>query len=98
MSYKMEANHPEYPKGTEFDCDGILVKNGSSVTVTADMERAFIAKNHRTIKELYGNSEIIKLSGTSELSSKEKGELEDVHSLEAVAEASTPEIDEEVTT
>ena len=75
MAYKMEANHPEYPKGTEFDCDGILVANGSAVVVTEEMERAFVAKNGRTLKELYGHSKIIKLSGSSELSTQEKKEV-----------------------
>ena len=76
MAYKLEVNHPDYPKGMEFDLDGILVENGKSVTVTEEVERLFLAHNGRGIKDLYGHSEIVKLSGTSELSAKEKAELE----------------------
>jgi hypothetical protein len=94
MAYKMQADHPEYPKGTEFDCDGILIKNGETVTISADQERAFYSKNNRSIKDLYENSAIIKLSGSSELSSKEKSELESSFGLEAVAEASVPQVEE----
>jgi hypothetical protein len=72
MAYKLEANHPDFPKGWEFDCDGIPLKNGGSVAITAEMEAAFIGKNFNTIENIYGHSEIFKLSGTSELASKSK--------------------------
>jgi hypothetical protein len=72
MAFKLEANHPDFPKGWELDCDGIGVKNGGSVAITAEMEEAFIGKNGRSIEEIYGHSEIHKLSGTSELGSKSK--------------------------
>lgn len=75
MAYKLDVDHPDFPKDWEFDLDGILGKNGHSVTVTEEMERAFLAKNGRSIKDIYGHSEVVKLSGTSELSSKEKAEL-----------------------
>ena len=94
MAYKMEANDPQFPKGTEFDCDGILVENGSSVTLTEEQERAFYARNQRSVKDVYDHSEIIKLSGSSALSSKEAGELKAAFSPEAVAEASIPVIEE----
>jgi len=72
VAYKLEVNHPAYPKDFEFNLDGILVKNKGSVTVTEDMERKFLKKQRKTIKEIYGHSEIVKLSGTSELSTEEK--------------------------
>ena len=75
MSYKMEVNHPDFPKDWMFDLDGIACKNGGSVTVDEEMERSFLARVGRPIKEIYGHSEIVKLTGTSELSSKEKTEL-----------------------
>lgn len=70
MAYKLEVNNPDFPKDFAFDCDGILVKNGSSVTVTEEMEAAFLAKNGRPIKEIYGHGTIAKLTGTTELSGK----------------------------
>jgi hypothetical protein len=76
MAYKLELDHPDYPKGMEFDLDGILVENGKSVTVTEDVERKFLAHNGKSLKDLYGKGEIVKLSGSSELSAKEKAELE----------------------
>lgn len=91
MAYKLEANHPDYPKDTEFDCDGIMVPNGGSVTVTEEMERAFLSKNGRPIKELYGHSAIIKLSGSSSLSAKEQAALAP---SEPVVEAEESEAEE----
>ena len=76
MAYKLECDHPDFPKDWEFDLDGIACKNKGSVTVTEEMERSFLARVGRTIKDIYGHSEIVKLSGTSELSPKEKAELE----------------------
>jgi hypothetical protein len=67
MALKLDVDHPNYPKGMEFDLDGIGAKNGSSVEVTADMEQAFLSKNGKSIKEIYGHSKIVKVSGTSEL-------------------------------
>lgn len=75
MAYKLELNHPDFPKDMEFDLDGILMKNKGSRTLTEADEQAFLAKNGRTVKELYGHSAIVKLTGTTELSSKEREEL-----------------------
>ena len=75
MAYKLDVKHPDYPDGMEFDLDGIAAKNGESVTVTEEMEAAFLSRVGKTVKEIYGHSEIVKLSGTSELSPKEKKEL-----------------------
>jgi hypothetical protein len=74
MAYKLEVDHPDFPKGWEFDLDGILVENGSSVSVDEDMERSFLSRIGRPIKDIYGHSEIVKLTGSSALSPKEKAE------------------------
>lgn len=65
--YTLEVNHPDFPKGWVFDCDGILVKNGSSVKITKEMEEAFPGRSGGfTIKEIYGKApDHIKLTGTS---------------------------------
>lgn len=75
MAYKLELNHPDFPKDFEFDLDGILVKNKSSKTLTADEEQAFLAKNRKTVKEIYGHSDIVKLTGSTELSKSNVDEL-----------------------
>ena len=72
MAYKLEVNHPDFPKDFEFNCDGILVKNKGSVTVSREQELKFLKKQGKTIKEIYGHSEIVNLTGTSELSTEEK--------------------------
>lgn len=75
MAYKLEVNNPDFPKDFEFDCDGILVKNGHTVTVTKEMEAAFASRVGRPIKEIYGHGTLAKLTGSSELSKKEADEL-----------------------
>ncbi len=69
--YTLEVNHPDFPKDWEFDCDGILVKNGSSVKITKEMEEAFPGRSGGlSVHEIYGDSpEHIKLTGTSALKS-----------------------------
>ena len=67
MAYKLEVNHPDFPKDFEFDCDGILVKNKATVTVTKEMEEAFLGRNGKSVKEIYGKSDIVKVTGTTEL-------------------------------
>lgn len=67
MAYKLEVDHPNYPKDFPLNLDGILVKNKGSVTVTEEMEQRFVAKNRKSIKDIYGHSDIVKITGTSEL-------------------------------
>ncbi len=77
MAYKLEVDHPDFPKDFEFDLDGVLVKNKGSRTLTEDEEQSFLAKNRRTVKEVYGHSKIVKVSGSSEMSRKEIEELKE---------------------
>lgn len=75
MAYTLEVNNPDFPDDTEFDCDGILVKNKSSKKLTEEDELAFIARNNgRTVKDIYGHGKVAKVTGSSELSSKQKAE------------------------
>lgn len=70
MAYKLEVNHPDFPKDWEFDMDGVLVKNGSSVTLTErDEISIFNRSGGRTVKEVFGHKDVpdyIKLTGTKE--------------------------------
>lgn len=74
MAYKLEVNHPDFPKGFEFDCDGILVKNGETRTLTKEDELAFISRWGNDVKHYYGHGTIGKVTGSSELTAKEKAE------------------------
>lgn len=73
MAYKLEVKHPDFPDDQEFDCDGILVKNNSSVTLTAEDELAFISRHaeSRSVKDIYGHSKgPVQLTGSTELTTK----------------------------
>lgn len=73
MAYKLEVNHPDFPDDQEFDLDGILVKNKSSVTLTAEDELAFMSRHSeaRSVKDIYGHSKgPVTLSGSTELTTK----------------------------
>lgn len=78
MAYKLEVKHPDFPDGWEFDMDGVLVKNGSSVTLTeADEEAIFARSGGKTVKEVFGHKNVpdyIKLTGSKESDKKEGGE------------------------
>jgi hypothetical protein len=68
MAYKLEVNHPDFPKDWEFDCDGVIVKNGGSTTLTEQDEgNVFNRSGGRTVKEVFGHKDVpdfIKLTGT----------------------------------
>lgn len=72
--YTLQVDHPDFPKGWEFDLDGIPAKNGETTKVTKEMEEAFLSRIGRPIKDIYGHSEIVKISGTTELAKKDGGE------------------------
>jgi hypothetical protein len=72
MAYKLEVNHPDFEKGFEFDCDGILVANGDSRVLTAEDELSFLARVGRPVKEVYGHGTFAKLTGSTELTTKEE--------------------------
>ena len=77
MAYKLEVDHPDFPKGFPFDCDGILVENGETKTLTKEDELLFLARWGQDVKHFYGHGTVAKVTGTSELSSKEKSELKE---------------------
>lgn len=78
MAYKLEVNHPDFPKDWEFDMDGVLVKNGSSVTLTEEDEAAIYNRSGgQTVKEVFGHKDVpeyIKLTGSKASDLKEGGE------------------------
>lgn len=75
MAYTLTVDHPDFPKGFPFDCDGILVENGESRTLTKEDEIAFLARWGNDVKHYYGHGTHAKLTGSSELSKKEREEV-----------------------
>ena len=75
MAYVLTVDHPDFPKGFKFDCDGIMVENGESRTLTEEDEIAFIARWGKDVKHFYGHGTVAKLSGSTELSKKQRDEL-----------------------
>ena len=77
MAFKLEVNHPDFPKDWEFDMDGVVVLNGSSVTLTEqDEANVFARAQGRTVKEVFGHKDVpdyIKLTETA-AKAKEGGE------------------------
>jgi hypothetical protein len=71
MALKVSFNDPAFPKDEEFDLGGVLVKNGGSVTLTEDQERAILARFGMTAKDYFADSEAIKVEGTAEVKGKE---------------------------
>jgi hypothetical protein len=76
VAFKLEVNHPEFPKGWEFDMDGVVVKNGGSVTLTEQDELNVLGRAQgRTVDEVYGHEDVpeyIKFSGTSAIKQPKK--------------------------
>ncbi len=75
MAFKLEMKNPEQPEGTLFDLGGLGIKNGESLTLTEDQEQAVVARHGATLKDALGNNVYLKVSGTSEMSKKEVGEI-----------------------
>jgi hypothetical protein len=78
MAYKLEVDHPDFPKDWEFDMDGVLVKNGGSATLTEEDELAiFNRSGGLTVKQVFGHKDVpdyIKLTGTKASDVKEGGD------------------------
>lgn len=72
MAYKITYEHPDFPKGHEFDMTGVgLVENGKARTLNHDEEVAFVSRNGMSVKDYFKGSEAVKLEGTTELKSSE---------------------------
>ena len=75
MAYKLEFNHPDFPKDWPFEVEGVAIKNGETKTLTAEDEQImFNRAAGLTVKEVYGHKDVpnhIKLTGTA---AKEGGE------------------------
>jgi hypothetical protein len=68
MPLKIEFNHPQMEKGTEFDLGGFLVPNGGFVELTEDQEISFLARHRMEVKEALSGVMFVKVSGKAEAS------------------------------
>jgi hypothetical protein len=75
MAYKLEVKHPQFEDGLELDFGGIMVPNNGSVTLTEEQEQAVVARHGKPLKDALENDIFLKISGTSELSKREIGEI-----------------------
>lgn len=76
MAYSIKFTHPAFDKGEEFDLTGVgLVENGSATKMDADQERYFISRNGMSVKDYFKDSEMVEVTGTSELKAEEIKEL-----------------------
>lgn len=98
MAYELEVNHPDFPVGWEFDCDGVLVENGTPKTLTEEDEYAVYNRSGGlTVKEVYGHKDVPDLfsfSGTKESDLKESKPEEPEEEEEPEPEPE-PEVEEE---
>jgi hypothetical protein len=67
MSLKLSYHNPAFPKDQEFDLGGVLVKNGSSITLSEEQELSMAARFGTTVKEHFKESEDVKVEGTAEV-------------------------------
>lgn len=75
MAYKLEMKHPDFEDDVEFDLGGVMIKNGSTKTLTEEEEAAIVGRHGQTAKDALGNHPFMKVSGTTELSKKEVAAL-----------------------
>lgn len=72
MSYTIKFTHPDFDKDAEFELTGVgLVTNGKEFKMDADAERAFVSRNGVSVKDYFQGSEMVNVSGTSELKADE---------------------------
>jgi hypothetical protein len=65
MAVEITMDHPDFPKGTEFDLGGVLVPNGKTVKLSDDAELSFVSRHHQAVKDKLGNNEYVKVGGTA---------------------------------
>lgn len=68
MSVEIAYNNPDFPKDTEFDLGGVLVKNGGSTKLNEDQEQSFVARHGKAVKDYFENSALAKVTGSPKFS------------------------------
>ena len=71
MTLTIEIDHPEFEKDVEFDLAGILIKNKGKVQLSEEQERLLVAKRQKPTREVLEGNKFVKVTGTSELSTKD---------------------------
>lgn len=67
MALKVQMKHPSQGPDAEFAIPGLgMVKNGDTVTMTAEQEEMAFAMTGMHIKDYFKDNEMVTVSGTSE--------------------------------
>ncbi len=91
MAVEVTLDHPDYPKGMEFDIGGILVENGKSISLDEDQELAFVGRNRVAVKDKLSNSPYIKVTGSPRYGA---GEVKKMFPAAQPVEAPTAAVEE----
>jgi hypothetical protein len=76
MALTIKFEHPHFPEDTEFSFNDLgVVKNGGTLTVDEDAERAFIATRGMTVEDAFKTNTGASVGGVSSLSTDEKNQL-----------------------
>lgn len=65
MPVEITYNNPDFPKDTEFDVGGVLVKNGKTVKLDEEAELAFVSRHQKAVKDKLSNNEHLTVGGTA---------------------------------
>lgn len=85
MALKLSINFPQYPQGTPFAINDLgVVENGGSADLTEDQERAFVAQNKRSVRDVLTDQAGVTVTGSALLTEKKMGEMPEVSSVLAV--------------
>ncbi len=72
---EITVDFPNFPKGTEMDVGGVLVKNGETTKLDEDAELAFVSRHRQAVKDKFSNSKQVKLSGTAKYGPSEVAKM-----------------------
>jgi hypothetical protein len=75
MSLEVTLDNPVYPKGTEFDLGGLLVKNGETLELTDEQEQSFVSRHQKSVRSQLSNHQHITVKGKGKLSDEKIEEL-----------------------
>lgn len=72
---EIAVDFPDFPKGTEMDIGGVLVKNGETTKLDEDAELAFVSRHRVAVKDKLANSPNVKLTGTAKYGPSEVAKM-----------------------
>lgn len=78
MALKITYHNPDFAKGMEFAVEGLVVKNGETATLSEKDERLLVSRTGKSVRELFKDSQQVKVEGSQEMTNKEVTEVKDV--------------------